>query len=294
MKRLTVVVTCTDRKSLPVQPELFLRSVPLDLVDRAQEWTRRLDQGLPRKRLRELYQGEAWSLVPRLEEAARIAGFEPHPFVASAGLGLRPLTAEAPAYGATFSVRQLDSVGGSVAQRRAWWDHLNAWNGSAGRLPDSGYYLFVLSRSYADVMAPMVAEVASRRETFVIGGSPTIAPGNRLPADAGLRRVLGGTRGALNMRMAIAWLSQITGGRLNSEQDRMAWSQWAADVGQVERYDRSPLTDHEVKQAISKIRTQEPNISKTRALQVLRRSGYACEQKRFGELFIDVEGETSA
>lgn len=281
MKQLAVVVTCTDRKSLPVQPELFLRSVPLDMVDRAEEWTRRLDQGHPRKRLRELYQGEAWSLLSRLEDAARAVGFEPHPYVASAGLGLRPLTAEAPAYGATFSVRQLDSVGGSVDQQRAWWDHLNAWNGSEGRLPDSDYYLFVLSRSYADVMAPIVTEAASRGETLVVGGSPAIAPAYRLPADAGLRRVLGGTRGALNIRMAIAWLNRLTGGRLNSEQDRTAWSQWAGDVGQTERYDRSPLTDREVRQAISVIRAQEPKISKTRALQVLRRSGYACEQKRF-------------
>src|SRR3954453_22863547 len=102
--KLTLVVTCTDRKSAPPPAELRVRNLPKrDLSERFEHWTARLAAASDRMPLRALYQGEAWSQVGRLELALRSAGFEPTVLVASAGLGLQPVTGSASSYSATFA-----------------------------------------------------------------------------------------------------------------------------------------------------------------------------------------------
>lgn len=290
LEKLTIVVTCTDRKSLVVPEQRMLRSLP-NSVSKASVWTQRIESADTVTLLRNLYQGDAWAQLPRLEDASRAIGFEPTTYVASAGLGLRPVSTPGPAYGATFTPNSPDSVPGSAIQQRAWWDHLNRWNGSGGYLPDGIPTLFVLSRRYADVLAPLVAKTAVASPVLVIGGSEAIAPSLRLPADAKLRSALGGTLGALNMRTAVAWMERLTSTVIDSTRHRELWHNWATRASRHERHERIPLADHEVLEAVRRIRTQEPTISKTRALRSLRENGYACEQKRFGQLFDAFEEE---
>lgn len=292
LQELTVVVTCTDRKSLPATDRLLLRTVPQG-ESKLVNWVHRIESTQGATPLRQLYRGDAWSQLPKLENAARKAGFEPSVYVASAGLGLRPVSASAPAYGATFTPNHPDSVPGPIGHQRTWWDALNDWNGSRGTLPPGNPVLFVLSRRYADVLAPLVAETAVTRSVLVVGGSDSIPSSQRLPSDAKLRSTLGGTLGALNMRMAVVWLERVTSSHLNSQHDRDAWYAWAGGVGQHERYDRTPLSDREVRQFIEVVRAEEPAISKTRALRSLRSSGFACEQHRFAQLFEIARGGQS-
>lgn len=289
-QKITIVVTCTDRKSLAVHEQRMLRSLPRPSSVSA--WTKRIEAAETVIPLRDLYQGNAWSQLPRLEESSRAAGFEPTTYVASAGLGLLPVSATAPAYGATFTPNQPDSIPGSTTQQREWWDELNAWNGSGGELPTNPT-LFVLSRRYADVLAPLVAKSAAANSVLVVGGSEAIEASVRLPADANLRPALGGTLGALNMRAAVAWMDRLTSTDLNTRTDRDSWSAWAQSVGRRERYDRAPLEDSEVLDAIRLVRSHQPTISKTRALRALRDNGIACEQKRFGRLFETARGGAS-
>lgn len=288
-QKLTIVVTCTDRKSLAVSELRMLRSLPKSPLDVAL-WKERIEAAETVTPLRNLYQGDAWSHLPRLEAASRSVGFEPTTYVASAGLGLLPVSTSAPAYGATFSPSQPDSVPGSATEQRVWWDELNQGNGSRGRLPSDTPTLFVLSRRYADVLAPMVASTSDTNPVLVIGGSDAIAPSLRLPADAKLRSALGGTLGALNMRTAVAWVERLTSACLTSARDRERWQNWAAAASKHERYDRRPLADQEVLEELQLIRDLDPSVSKTRALRSLRAKGFACEQKRFGNLFETAQG----
>lgn len=291
-QKLTIVVTCTDRKSLAVPEQRQLRSIPKS-PSAMSAWVERIESAEHVIPLTKLYQGDAWSHLPRLEEASRDAGFEPTMYVASAGLGLRPVADVAPAYSATFTPNQADSVSGSATEQRAWWDDLNEWNGSRGELPNGAPALFVLPQRYADVLAPTVARTASEDPVLVIGGSDAITPSLRLPADAKLRSSLGGTLGALNMRTAVAWMRRLTSTKIDSPRDRERWHDWAAGVSRHERFERTPLADGEVLEAVRLIRAQEPTISKTRALRSLREDGYACEQKRFTQLFEKArEGES--
>ncbi|KAF2418121.1 hypothetical protein B2K11_09570 [Microbacterium sp. B35-30] len=291
-QKLTIVVTCTDRKSLSVPEQRMLRSLP-GSPPAVSTWTQRIDSAVRVVPLRTLYQGDAWSQLPRLEEASRVAGFEPTTYVASAGLGLRPVSSVAPAYGATFTPNQPDSIRGSVEQQRVWWDGLNEWNGSRGEVPEGNPTLFVLSQRYADVLAPLVAKSAVASSVLVIGGSNAVAPSLRLPADARLRSAVGGTLGALNMRTAVAWMERLTEPAIDSPRARASWNTWAEGARRDEQYRRTPLGDDEVLEAVRLIRTEQPAISRTRALRMLRDNGFACEQKRFAHLFESARGGAS-
>lgn len=291
-QKLTIVVTCTDRKSLTVPERRMLRSLPHS-PSAVSTWTQRIESAEPVVPLRTLYQGDAWSQLPRLEEASRMAGFEPTTYVASAGLGLRRVTDAGPAYGATFTPNQPDSVPGPVERQRVWWDELNEWNGSRGEIPGGTPTLFVLSQRYADVLAPLVAMAAVANSVLVIGGSNSVAPALRLPADAKLRSALGGTLGALNMRTAVSWMKRLEEPAIDSPRNRAAWNAWAEGARRDEQYRRTPLGDDEILQAVRLIQSQQPTISRTRALRVLRDNGFACEQKRFAQLFERAQGGAS-
>ena len=88
--------------------------------------------------------------------------------------------------------------------------------------------------------------------------------------------------------MARAWMSRITGPtctpptmrRVGSDGPRL----WVA-----RRYDRDPDDRCQVPKVIGELRASDPTVSATRALRALRDAGYACEQKRFGQLFRDTE-----
>ena len=84
-----VVVSCTDRKRLAPRPDLQLRTYPDELTSRAAAWLARLDAvASPPVPAGELYQGEHWSVVRRLEPAGAAVGSRVEVWIVSAGYGL--------------------------------------------------------------------------------------------------------------------------------------------------------------------------------------------------------------
>lgn len=284
-QKLTLVVTCTDRKSLLPGLELRVGNLePGTQEDRADEWLSALEAADVRRPLRQLYQGDAWIQAQKLEQSAREAGFDPTLLVASAGLGLVSAEEEWPAYAATFSPRQADSVSTSGADSRTWWRLINADRRSLGEQV-SGQTLFVLSQPYATAMADDLTTLEHREDVVIFGGSTHVPDQLRFPADRGLRATLGGTSNTLNLRTAIAWLGSLKDPTLVGHRDHHEWHEWVKQVSRPETYDRTPLNDGAVLDFIHKIRRRHPDITKTRALRALRDGGLACEQKRFGGLF---------
>jgi hypothetical protein len=286
-QKLTLVVTCTDRKSMAVSQELRLRSLADSQgEERVALWTRRLERPVSRRPLRQLYQGETWTQVARLERAADRAGFNPQVLVASAGLGLRRVDDIAPAYAATFSDGHLDSVPGDVHEKQWWWRQLGEASNSESLMSDlAGPMLLVLSERYSRVLAPEIEHFAERDDVLVVGGSEEVPAHLRLPADRGLRSVLGGTTTSLNARTAVAWLERLANPTLVSDEVRTSWESWANRVRRSDVYDRQQVSDQAVLDYITQLREGEPTMSKTRALRHLRDAGLACEQRRFGDLF---------
>lgn len=290
MRKLNLVVTCSERKSLPVPATLQVRSLAATSpAERIAEWSGRLHGGGGKLPLTELYRGEHWAQVRGLLETARARGYEPTLWVASAGLGLRQADYRAPAYGATFAARQPDSVGGSADERRWWWKGLRDQLGGAdlGELPRDGALMIVMSESYADALGDDLREAArAGGETLLVGGSADIDGMARVSSDRMLAGELGGTLASLNVRMATAWLERLHGSVLVNPQLLRDWGAWAASVASEPRQPGKPMRDDQIREFIALRRGSER--SRTALLTELRASGYACEQGRFAALYREV------
>lgn len=295
MRQLSLVVTCTDRKAAAPEAALQARSLPVGTVkERSALWKERVENATRTHSLTELYRGDHWTQSRRLTAAAAKAGFDAQLWVASAGLGLQPVSAMAPSYAATFSTRHADSVASSAADGVQWWRHLQEGVGRATLpgLGQEGPVLLVLSEVYAKAMeAELRALGAVASEALMVGGVEEIPGIQRVASDAGLRHALGGTLTSLNVRMAASWLQYCDDKRLTSPAANDSWRKWAASTSQPEQHNREPVSDEEVVAFIKEQITSSPGISRTRLLRALRDSGRACEQSRFAGLFIRTRGE---
>jgi hypothetical protein len=289
--KLTLVVTCTDRKAIAPTAALRARSLPRGAVrKRVRAWWERVDSAPRTHTLADLYCGDHWTQARRLCDAAAKAGFGATDlWVASAGLGLQRVSEWAPAYAATYSPRHADAVSASAEDSVQWWELLQQRAGRA-TLPELGNdspVLVVLSEPYARAMAAELRTLAEARgDSLLVGGVEDVPGLHRVPADAGLRRVLGGTLTSLNVRMAASWLEHCQDGRLTSPATRDSWGLWAARASTPERYNRTPMTDDQVMAFIRSRLTAQPGLSRTRLLREFRDGGQACEQSRFADLYV--------
>jgi hypothetical protein len=280
-QKLTIIVTCTDRKSATPDDELMVRNLPKGQVSaRAQVWREGLARATVRRPLIDLYGGETWSQVRALAIEAKRLGYEPTMFVASAGLGLQHVSTPAPAYAATFSPGHADSVGTSLSESQTWWGALP----HADAAPEARA-IWVLSEAYSRVVGQQLLEDTAPSDLLVFGGSKEISDSVRVPSDRELRRALGGTVTSLNVRSATQWLSLSNGEDPFTSAARDKWRTWSHEVRHREVFDRKPMSDPAVVAFISELRVRQPSISKTGALKVLREAGMACEQRRFSTLF---------
>ncbi|WP_194892382.1 hypothetical protein [Catenulispora pinisilvae] len=295
MRKLSLVVTCTDRKM--AAPLLTLRAASLpsgSTRQRASEWVRRVDAAPERHPLEQLYQGDHWAQSLKLVAAARTAGFDAGLWVASAGLGLQPINSKAPAYAATFSGRNPDLVASTVTERAQWWTCLQSEQGQVtlAELGQRGAVLVALSEAYSEPLRGELQEVAQTgAECVLIGGASDVAGLQRIPSDAALRHALGGTLTSLNARMAAAWLSHCEDGVLLSVSSLAAWQKWSGTVARSERYERTPMSDGAVRAFVREEWQRTAGLSRTAMLRRLRDSGLACEQRRFGLLYAEALGE---
>jgi hypothetical protein len=288
-KKLTLVVTCTERKSLAATPELQLRSLQeRDVERRGSNWAKRFrSTNAPKRTLVDLYRGETWTATARVATTAVNMGYTTRVLVASAGLGLRDVSDEAPGYAATFSPRQADSCGSNRAEQSAWWRVVNRKLNGLELAKLRGRIVLILSEAYATALHDDLVALADlgAADVLLFGGGTDIAGIHRIPAVRDLRSHLGGTVTALNARSAEAWLEQDYVKEFWSPRLEASWGEFVGQVSKPERYNRDPMTDAEVTAFIATLLAEQPRLSKSVALRQLRDSGRACEQKRFGKLF---------
>ena len=289
--RLTIVVTCANRKSLPVSPALRFRSVPPGaLARRVDTWISRLASSEATRTLDKLYQGEGWTESLKLPNVARSVGFDPTLLVVSAGLGLQGLDAKAPGYAATLALRHADAVANSVELARQWWTDLTDRLSGLTLTGLTGPVLLVLSNTYVPPLADDLAALGTRGDgVCLLGGALEFDGVHHVPTDAALRQSLGGTRSSINQRMAAAFL-RVSGGPAQwlSSRHLERWERWESTSRVVERYDRQRGSDDEVRVWIRRTRRADSSLSATSALRAYRDQGMACEQARFGGLFREV------
>ena len=294
-----VIVTCTNRKSQPVPDRCHLRSVPAGDTDgRARDWICRLSDTSysPLVAARDLYAGEHWVVACGLPDLA--GGGRIQLWACSAGYGLIPADALVHPYAATFTGGHPDTVPGGADGAGAWWRALSLWEGPSSGRPRSirelaakeptASYLLALSASYLHACREDIVAASSLvrdPDRFVVVSAGARDPGRlahvMVPADARLQALLGGTRQALNARIAAHLLSAGIIGRADAARHL---ARLLAQQPSVPRYERKKLSDAEVLALIADGLTRSPGASASRLLRQFRDAGYACEQARFGRL----------
>jgi hypothetical protein len=300
-----VVVTCTNRKTAAVAPERRLGSLT-DLATTGggvREWTARLrgPGGAVHLAAEDLYAGEHWAVARQLPRLA--AAHDTQLWVCSAGYGLIRAEALIRPYAAAFSGHK-DRVPGGADGARQWWQALAQWEGPEPGQPRSirelaatkptATFMLALSAAYLDAcrddITAAAAELHDTDRLLVISAGTRRAgglAGLMVPADARLQAVLGGTRQALNARIAARLLGD---GITSRAQATRHMSGLLAGQPPAACYERKKLSDEEVTAMITGRLALEPGMSASRMLREFRDAGYACEQQRFAALHHQAAG----
>lgn len=318
-RSVNVVVTCTKRKAKPVLSQHRLRQVGgRSVAERARRWIARLD-GEKGERVPacNLYQGDHWSVVSSLPDAAAKGGVEAKVWVLSAGYGLIPWEAPLLPYSATFSRDHADSVtacaerlGEAVpAVQAAWWESLSSWSGPLPGAPrrlaeivqadprasllviGSSVYLRAAQRDLTEALDALPDPAAL---SIVSSGSDDLGvrlTPHMIPSDARLRASLGGGMNSLNARVARKILEEARRWPVRSDALQPRYRRLLAAQQDLVSYDRRPMDDAQVRQFIADALRKDASAKKSPLLRRLRDGGRACEQKRFGALFETVKAE---
>jgi hypothetical protein len=291
-----VVVSCTERKSLPPLPSLRASQLTRDSFrHRLESWVTNLASAASALRVAELYQGEHWSV-------AREIVAEPHAkvLVASAGYGLLDVESFIAPYAATFVSGQPDSITLATssaemdAQRRLWWCELRERapqqeRRSLAALAADGPLLVAASRPYLAAMAEELIEADNASPGHVVltttGDVPAGLRHLRTAATGALRTLLGGSMQAVSVRLAAHIVRKVPEGKLTHASANALTERLMADASPLERHSRSPLTDDDVLAYIVSAMSDATPPSCSALLRTMRDEGLACEQKRFRRLY---------
>lgn len=304
----TLLVSCTERKTLPTPKALQLRGIAKrnSLVEACEIWADSvsfaIESGSTLK-LRDLYGGEYWKL-------ALDAGGRSDLLIASAGLGLVGPDFQGPGYGATFVAGSPDSVlrFGQNEQksqvRSEWWSGL-ASNGLGTKSwikKTSDVVLVAVSSSYQEALSRDLEKLANAgRQVILMSGSPQVPQlrdiENIHHVETGqwLRMVLGGSTPCVGIRFAAHLLKKDKWhsiAEIESELHRMERQYSGGRADKLPVFNRTTQSDIQVKnwikQTLKSCNQQSMKPSKSLFLRKYRNSGFACEQKRFGALFEEV------
>lgn len=307
-----VLVPCTDRKRLQVDPLLQARNLTFGPVhDVADQWAKRVESAHERIAARDLYRGRG------VQEGLRAASLcNARMVFLSAGLGLVAGEELIPAYGLTVTRGKPDSILSKIADASVtparWWRVLGLALNRRHSLKDllpaeaGSLALFCLSEAYAALIVPelekLPSEHLSQIRLFGFGLerhvpeklSPQVMPiDDRLD---GPDSRLPGTRSDFAQRASRFYAELLNAGEVRGESANEDASVLRRRLEAWRRPDvpkRQLQTDAEILAFIE--RNWEAQRGRSGAmLRHLRDSGFACEQSRFKDLFKQAAGRIDA
>ena len=242
-------------------------------------------------------------------------------WVVSAGYGLISENAMVAPYSCTFSSGQEDSIHQGVitvskdANLRQWWRELQRWEGPEPGSPRSletlvqnnptTTLLVVLPQEYlkairSDLVRAREAIADPQRLLIVSVGTERV-DGLRehlVPGDARLQQLFTTdtssgrtTMVSLNAKIARKIIEDRSSFPLKLTTQCQRFAGWLTELKPLPKFNRTPMTEEQVKQFIRQEIVQNKQTSATQLLRKLRSSGRACEQSRFRQTFKDVKEE---
>jgi hypothetical protein len=268
---VNVIVTCTKDKRAVVTKRCSLRSVPKGTIaERIAEWRGRLESCEDAQVIvRDLYAGDHWSIARSISSKR----FNVNLWVCSAGYGLLRLADQITPYSATFASSHIDSVCRNTTDYHeghaamAWWRQLAKWRGPSKGQPRSltelaalhprCAMLVVASEIYLNAIATdlrgALQELADPNLLSIISAGSKKISGleeHLIPCDARFQSLVNGARRSLNVRIASRILSEAK--TMPSRDDlTKKYGKLLESQPEITRYDRTPLTDDEIRTFIA-------------------------------------------
>lgn len=308
-EKLFIITTCSQRKAVKPRSEFLLRHLNSDnnsVSSRARAWSERLAScNSATLRAMDLYAGDHWKVALSVIEMASVGGYHaPGLWICSAGYGLLHKSDHIYSYGATFNTNHQDRVASNQTETKVWWKTLSDCDPIGLKRPRSltqlvqrspdATFLIAASVSYLRAMEDDLTEALSSIDDpecllIVSSGSQQLAGlgDHILPSDARLQTALGGARQSLNIRIA-RWLVETFPADSNPLRYSTAkehLEELLTAQPELTQHNRKTMTDDELLQFILNLLSEDPKMSKSRGLRMLRDSNRACEQRRFGALF---------
>ncbi len=315
MKRpaINIVATCTKRKTVPAPRNLSLGRIRInDPKARSDAWIDALNESTSATLLAsELYCGDQWQVVRSLRQVGAQRGIDVNIWVCSAGYGLIPADSYIHPYSATFSMDHADSVcrtrrADRTAIHTAWWSLLANWKGP---MPEQPRSLAQLAGRFASQPLVVVASptyiqavqddiISARKQlrspdllAIISAGAENLASlaENQIPCDSRFQHWLGGALMSLNPRIAREMLVWLKSNEWNLTRLKLYFATCLAKQPSRPRYERTQMSDEELRRFVLEESPKHPVPSASRLLRLLRDSGFACEQKRFGRIFEQIQ-----
>lgn len=246
---------------------------------------------------REVYAGDYWRKIIDTEKTLK---GQCSLWVISAGMGLIHADTQIPNYSATFAGKNEDSVGQDIAGKHAWWQLLVNWRrkkSSIGTISDlakqnpDAVFLVAISATYLAFIMDDLAEVrqilSSPDNLMVICSgvhSNKKLGDSLLPVDARFQPLVGGARTSLNSRIVLHFAKEFKDKKITAKSLRNYLSAVGKNLNSLVVYDRKKMSDNDLFDFI-KNESKGKKSSASSLLKKLRAEGFACEQKRFSNIY---------
>jgi hypothetical protein len=289
-----LVAACAQRKRVLAPDQLCLSTINGAPGRRLSEWRRRLVAvDAPLVSAESLYAGDHWHAV--LEAFRTLQRHTPRVelWVISAGYGLIPAQQVVKPYSATFAAGNVDSVwrgpldGPRRARLKEWWGGLDNGVQLSDLVTSRSTVVVAAGAGYVEALEDDVAaavESGQERVSVISAGSRNV-PG-LLPVTSCFRSYVGGTDSATNGRVLALLAAEFASHGFRRHAMAKYLNKVAAKLDSVPRITGRKTNDGDIVRQILALRRREPPLSRTAALRELRRSGIACEQGRFAELWL--------
>ncbi|MGB6328540.1 MAG: hypothetical protein WBF48_06405 [Halarcobacter sp.] len=289
-----IISNCTNAKKISPEDQLLLRNYDFSDIDEAKkEWNKTLSNNSSKKIIaKNMYKGIGWNAF--LDSEINFSKkFNTELLISSAGYGLIKADDEIVSYGITFAKAQEDSIHNFNSNNSSsiWWDSINKFD--LDNLNKEAFIFIVVPYEYLIAMENTINKLIELfgKKVFILNVTkqklPTSYANNILKFDTRFNTFQTGTLTSIIQR-CMKWLSnEIINNELTIEQ--VSLQKYINDflskhnTYSVEK--RIQQTDEEVITLISG-HIQNDNIkSASKGLKKLRSIGFACEQKRYGQLF---------
>jgi hypothetical protein len=304
--KIHLITNCTNGKRSHLKNKTSFGDVLNEHKPNILDWIKATTLNESRDLAINTYMGDHWKV-------AREASSNNIPlWVLSAGFGFISALDEICSYDATFnfggenSVSRFTNTTNNTQDNINWWEQLHSNRSSNYQYNlstmvknhQNDYFCISASPQYLKVILPELLKLLNlgyitEKNTIIISSKldiPLKLEPLKLIATEDFCEVLQGSRGSLNIRIARYLIENLIDKDNFRVQVNQKYAQLKKSSKPAKKFDRRKVNDSQVFEYINeKLKSNFLNSSATVLLNAFRSDGFACEQKRFGNIFKQIQ-----